>query len=75
MKSLEELQADARKRNDAEVERICNNIKLCCGWSCVLGLFCYAIILIISISLQDYNKNSYNSVLIVEEAIISSGSN
>lgn len=73
MKSLEELQADARKRNDAEAERICNNIKLCCGWSLVLGLFCYIIILIITISLKDYDTN--NSVLIVEEAMINSGSN
>ena len=71
MKSLEELQVDARKRNDAEAERICNNIKLCCGWSLVLGLFCYLTILIISISLNDYN----NSILIFEEGIINSGSN
>ena len=73
MKSLEELQADARKRNDTEAERICNNIKLCCGWSLVLGLFCYIIILIISTSLHDYDTN--NSVLIVEDAMINSGSN
>ena len=73
IKSLEELQSDAKKRNDAEAERICNNIKLCCGWSLVLGLFCYLIVLIISISLNDYDKN--NSVLIVEKENINSGSN
>ena len=73
MKSLEELQADARKRNDAEPVRICNNIKLCWGWSIVFGLFCYIIILIISTSLHDYDINNY--VLIVEDAMINAGSN
>ena len=66
MKSLEELQ-EARKRNDAEAERICNNIKLCCGWSIVLGLFVYLIILIISILTNDFNYNKSNSILVLED--------
>ena len=52
MKTLDELQADAKLRNDKELERICNNIKLCVGWSSVIGLFCYIFIIIL---FKDFN--------------------
>lgn len=76
IKSLEELQADAKKRNDAEADKLCNNIKLCCGWSCCLGLFCWAIAIIIKTTFffTPYEKNAH-SILILEEVLTSSGSN
>ena len=73
MKSLEEMQEDARKKNIEDADKLCKNICLCIGWSSILLGFCYLIIMIIVISLTDTEKS--NSILIVEEAIISSNSN
>ena len=39
--STEELRAMARKKNDAELDRICKNCCLCVGWSFVLIFFIY----------------------------------
>lgn len=73
MKSLEEMQEDARKKNIEDADKLCKNICLCIGWSSILLGFCYLIIMFIVISLTDTEKS--NSILIVEEAIISSNSN
>jgi hypothetical protein len=45
-KSKEELNTIARKKNDAELDRLCNNCCLCLDigvWSSVLVLFIYLI--------------------------------
>ncbi len=47
VKSLEELQIDARIRNDKKADELCKNIGLCIGWSIVLFIILYVIILII----------------------------
>jgi len=73
MKSLEEMQEDARKKNLEEADKLCKNICLCVGWSSILLGFCYLIIMIIVVSINAPKKS--NSILIVEEAIISSNSN
>jgi len=73
IKSLEEMQEDARKKNIEDADKLCKNICLCIGWSSILLGFCYLIIMIIVICLTDTEKS--NSILIVEEAITSSNSN
>lgn len=36
---------EARKKNDEELDRLCNKICLICGWSLVVVLFIYVIML------------------------------
>jgi hypothetical protein len=38
---------EARKKNDEELDRICKNICLICGWSLVVVLIIYTIMMII----------------------------
>ena len=40
-----EQQRIALQKNNEELDRICNKICLCIGWSLVLFLFCWAIYL------------------------------
>ena len=36
---------EARKKNDEELDRLCKNICLICGWSLVIVLFMYIIMM------------------------------
>ena len=42
---LEDLQEMARKRNDQKLDELCNRICLIIGWSIVICLFIFAIML------------------------------
>ena len=44
-KEEKEIQRIALQKNNEELDRICNKICLCIGWSLVLFLFCWAIYL------------------------------
>ena len=48
--SPEEVERNNKLRE--EQDRVCKNIMLCCGWSIVLLLFVYFIVLIITISYE-----------------------
>jgi hypothetical protein len=45
--TTEEMQAQARKKNDAELDRICGKCWLAIGWSLVLGFIIYICFMII----------------------------
>ena len=44
----EEMQEQARKKNDEELDRLCNKCCLLIGWSVVFGFFVYDFYLIIT---------------------------
>lgn len=54
--TLEEYQLEAKKRNDIELNNLCNKIMLICGWSLAFCI-CFYIIIIIIIHEIDYFKN------------------
>jgi len=45
--TTEEMQAQSRKRNDAELDRLCKKYCLILGWLSVLALFIYICYMII----------------------------
>ena len=47
-KSTEELNTIARKKNDAELDRLCNKCCLAIGWSSVLCFFIYGFYLLLT---------------------------
>tara|TARA_B110000305_G_C18834019_1_gene357071 strand:- start:184 stop:405 length:222 start_codon:yes stop_codon:yes gene_type:complete len=66
MKTLEEMQADARKKNDAEADRLCKKCQLCIGWCTVICLFIWSFTLIIKISFTDFDNHNGKSLIIEE---------
>ena len=47
-KTTEELQEIARKKNDAELDRLCNKCCLAIGWSSVLCFWIYGFYLFLT---------------------------
>lgn len=47
-KTTEELRADAIKKNDEELDRLCNKCCLAIGWSSVLCFFIYGFYLLLT---------------------------
>lgn len=48
MKSMEELNKEARIRNDKELDKCCNTFCLFFGWGLVIALMIYAIVLLVT---------------------------
>ncbi len=63
--SLEELQNNARIKNDEELDKLCNNICICMGWISFLTILFY-IIMIIILSRQNISNNDQNLYIIEE---------
>jgi len=53
MKSMEELNKEARIRNDKELDKCCNTFCLFFGWGLVIALMIYAIVLLVTRSSSD----------------------
>jgi len=66
MKTLEEMQLDARKKNDAEADRLCKNCQLWIGWCTVICLFIWLFVLIGKISFTDHDNHKGESLIIEE---------
>ena len=48
MKSMEELNNEARVRNDQELDKCCKTICLVFGWGLVISLIIYMVILLLN---------------------------
>ena len=75
MKSLEEMQRDAKIRNDAEAEKLCKICFIIFSWLMCFSIFLWCISIIITSGVffkdKDINKNQIN---IIENYLIGSGS-
>ena len=66
--SLEELQNNARIKNDEELDKLCNNICICMGWITFLTILFYIIMIIL---LRQNISNNDQNLYIIEEYLSS----
>ena len=68
-----QINKEALRKNNEELDRICKKCQLCIGWCCVFWLFIWCISLLIT---TIRFNNVENQIVIIEEYLIdSSGSN
>ena len=67
LKTLEEMQRDAMKRNNEEADRICKNCFLFIGWSGILIFICYVLIFVIVTLINTQFGGGNEQLVIIEE--------
>ena len=77
VKSMKEMQEDARKKNNEEADRLCKNCCLCVGWSGIFIFICYVIIFVIMTFISSLlgKGNKEDEQLLIIEGYLGSGSN
>ena len=74
LKTLEEMQRDAMKRNNEEADRLCKNCFLFIGWISILIFICYVMIFVI-VTLISSQFGEGNEQLVIIEEYLGSRSN
>ena len=64
--SIDEIQRISMQKNQEELDKLCKKICLCIGWSCVIILSFYMIIIIVT-SYKHCYGDECDELIIIEE--------